>query len=198
MIDLGTPMPEFALPDPDGHVFTANNFDPSKLLFVFFMCNHCPFVLHILDGVLRYAADYALAVATVAISSNDVATHPEDRPESMRQLARQRDFVFPYLYDESQSAALAFGAVCTPDLFLFDQQRRLAYRGRFDGSRPRTPHDRGPARPPVPVTGEDLRRATDALLRGDRPELRQQASMGCSMKWKAGNDPDGGVLIPPA
>lgn len=197
MLDLGTPLPMISLPSIDGRLYTSADFDASKLLFVLFMCNHCPFVLHILDGVLKYAADYAQTVATVAISSNDVVAHPEDGPVAMQQLSRERGFIFPYLYDEAQLAALAFGAVCTPDLFLFDHQRRLAYRGQFDSSRPRTPHDRGPERPLLPVTGEDLRRATDALLRGDRPDLNQRPSMGCSMKWKAGNDPDGGVLIPP-
>lgn len=197
MLDLGTPLPDFSLPDGDGRRFSAADFDSSKLLFVMYICNHCPFVLHIIDGILKYTTDYAADVASVAISSNDVLAHPEDGPEAMRDFARERGFTFPYLYDESQQAALAFGAVCTPDLFLFDRRRRLAYRGRFDGSRPRTVHDKGPERPLVPVTGEDLRRATDALLAGSMPDPMQQPSMGCSIKWKAGNDPDGGVLIPP-
>ena len=197
MSELGTELPRFALPDADGHRFSSDDFDRSKLLFVVFICNHCPFVLHILDEVVRYTSDYAQGVASVAISSNDVLTHPEDGPDGMRQLARERNFGFPYLYDESQEVALAFGAVCTPDLFLFDRARRLAYRGQFDGSRPRTEHERGPARPIEPVTGAALRRATEALLHGSTPDTAQRASMGCSVKWKPGNDPDGGALIPP-
>jgi peroxiredoxin len=198
MMELGTPIPEFSLPDTDGRRYCQDDFDPSKLLFVIFMCNHCPFVLHILDGILRYTTDYAQGVASVAISSNDVLTHPEDGPEAMRRLANERGLGFPYLYDETQGVALAFGAVCTPDLFLFDRQRRLAYRGRFDGSRPITPHDRNPGRAAVPVTGEDLRRATESLLSGTKPDPQQQPSVGCSMKWKPGNDPDGGAVIPPS
>lgn len=197
MSELGTPLPAFCLPDPVGQRFSQDDFDSSKLLFVAFICNHCPFVLHILDELVRYTSDYAHGVASVAISSNDVASHPEDGPDYMRQLAQERKFGFPYLYDESQNTALAFGAVCTPDLFLFDRQRRLAYRGRFDGSRPRTPHDRDPQRPVEPVTGRDLRQATEALLRGGRPDVGQRPSMGCSLKWKPGMDPDGGEVIPP-
>lgn len=198
MLDLGTPVPPFSLPGIDGRRYSIDQFDASKLLFVIFICNHCPFVLHIIDAVLKYAADYAHGVASVAISSNDVLTHPEDGPDAMRHFAHERGFTFPYLYDETQAAALAFGAVCTPDLFLFDLQRRLAYRGQFDASRPQTSHDRSPERPHVPVTGRDLRRATEALLNGEKPDPLQRPSMGCSMKWKAGNDPDGGALIPPS
>jgi len=186
MAVLGSNAPAFALPDPTGRIHTLHEFDASTLLLVAFICNHCPYVLHILDSLVRYAADYASGrVATVAISVNDVAAYPEDGPQQMSKLARDRHFGFPYLYDESQRSAIAFGAMCTPDFFLYDRQRRLAYRGRFDGSRPSKP---GTAKP-VPVTGADLRAATDALLAGLPVPSEQLPSIGCSLKWKPGNDP---------
>jgi peroxiredoxin len=190
MHDLGTPAPAFAVADSTGRVYTPADFNTSKALLVAFICNHCPFVLHMLDGLVRFAADYApRGLATVAISSNDSEAVPEDGPQQMAALARARGFGFPYLFDASQQAAKQFGAVCTPDLFLYDGQRKLYYRGQYDASRPKTPHTSLVA---VPVSGDDLRNAADALLSGAPPPAEQRPSMGCSMKWRPGNEPEWG------
>lgn len=190
MQELGTPAPAFKVADPAGRVYALADFQASKGLLVAFICNHCPFVLHILDGFVRLAADYApRGVATVAISSNDIVAEPDDGPAHMAALARARGFGFPYLYDSSQDAARQFGAVCTPDFFLYDGQRKLYYRGQFDASRPKTPHTTAAT---VPVSGADLRAALDALLSGSPPPPDQRPSMGCSMKWQAGNEPEWG------
>jgi peroxiredoxin len=179
--ELGQPAPAFALPDPAGRIFTLEDFSTAQALLVAFICNHCPFVTHVLDGLVKFAADYrARGLATVAISANDVAAYPEDGPAQMAALAKARNFSFPYLYDETQETAKAYGAACTPDFFAYDSGRRLAYHGRFDGSRPRNA---------VPVSGSDLRRAADALLAGDQAAPQQIASQGCSLKWKPGNEP---------
>ena len=183
MLPLGTPAPPFALRDTaTGRMIALEDFATSPALLVAFMCNHCPFVKHILDGFVAFARDFgARGVAVVAISSNDVGTHPYDSPVEMARIATLKGFTFPYLYDESQEVAQAYQAVCTPDLFLFDRNRRLAYRGQFDASRPGND---------IPVTGADLRAACEALLEG-RPLPREQvASVGCSIKWKAGREPD--------
>jgi len=183
MLPLGTPAPPFALRDTaTGRTIALEDFATSPALLVAFMCNHCPFVKHILDGFVAFARDFgARGVAVVAISSNDVGTHPYDSPVEMARIATLKGFTFPYLYDESQEVAQAYQAVCTPDLFLFDRNRRLAYRGQFDASRPGND---------IPVTGADLRAACEALLEG-RPLPREQvASVGCSIKWKAGREPD--------
>jgi peroxiredoxin len=178
--DLGKPAPDFALPDPAGRIYTLRDFSAGQALLVAFICNHCPFVIHVLDGVVKFAADYrARGLAAVAISANDAAAYPEDAPAKMAALAKARDFSFPYLYDEPQDTAKAYGAVCTPDFFLYDSRRRLAYHGRFDGSRPRNA---------VPVNGSDLRRAADAILAGGQAPSEQIASQGCSLKWKPGNE----------
>jgi peroxiredoxin len=190
MHELGTPAPAFSVPDPSGRVCTLADFQASRALLVAFICNHCPFVLHMLDGLVRFAADYApRGLATVAISSNDIGAHPEDGPQQMAALAKARGFAFPYLYDATQEGAKQFGAVCTPDLFLYDAQRKLYYRGQFDASRPKTAHTTAAT---VPVSGADLRAAADALLAGRPPPPDQRPSMGCSMKWKPGNEPDWG------
>lgn len=190
MPDLGSQAPEFALPDSGGRVYTLKDFSSARALVVAFLCNHCPFVQHLLDGFVSFASEYARkGLATVAISSNDVATYPEDAPEKMAELATARGFTFPYLYDESQEVAKTFGAACTPDFFLYDASRRLYYRGQFDNSRPQTPHTPGP---PIPVTGADMRAAVEAALAG-RPALAEQMpSRGCSLKWKPGNEPSWG------
>jgi peroxiredoxin len=179
--DLGRPAPAFALPDPAGRIHTLGDFSAAEALLVAFICNHCPFVIHVLDGVVKFAADYrARGLAAVAISANDVVAYPEDGRAQMAALAKTRNFSFPYLYDETQEIAKAYGAACTPDFFLYDYTRHLAYHGRFDGSRPRNA---------VPVSGSDLRRATDAILAGGQPPPDQIASQGCSLKWKPGNEP---------
>ena len=193
MQELGTPAPKFAVPDPAGHVYTLHDFDASPGLLVAFICNHCPFVLHILDAFVKMANEYQpKGIATVAISSNDVDAHPEDGPAKMAELARARGFAFPYLYDASQEAARQFGAVCTPDFFVYDRQRRLYYRGQFDGTRPTTPHTAGKPGAGVAPSGADMRAALDALLAGQPAPQDQKASAGCSMKWKPGKEPEWG------
>lgn len=178
---LGAALPDFSLADVrTGQPVSAGD-APGTPLLLAFICNHCPFVRHILGGFLEFAKQYqALGLTVVAVSSNDVARHPEDGPEHMAELARSAGFTFPYLYDESQRIALACQAACTPEFFLFDRERRLAYRGRFDAARPSRP---------TPVTGADLRAAADAVLQGRPVPADQPASIGCGIKWKAGNEP---------
>ena len=182
MLPLGTAAVPFALPDTvTGRVVTLEDFATAPLLLVVFTCNHCPFVKHILDGFVAFARDFGpRGVAVVAISPNDVTSYPEDAPAEMARIARLKGFTFPYLYDESQEVAKAYQAVCTPDFFLFDRERRLAYRGQFDASRPGGR---------VPVTGADLRAACEALLGGKPVTQEQIPGIGCSIKWQAGREP---------
>lgn len=185
MKDLGTPAPSFSVADPSGRLYTLDDFRTARGLLVAFICNHCPFVLHILDAFVALAGEYApRGIATVAISSNDVAAHPEDGPKQMAALARERHFGFPYLYDATQKAALQFGAACTPDFFLYGPERTLHYRGQFDSTRPTTVHTAGKPGAGARPTGADLRRALDGLLADQQPLSEQRPSMGCSMKWK--------------
>ena len=183
MLPLGTAAVPFALPDTvTGRVVTLEDFATAPLLLVVFTCNHCPFVKHILDGFVAFAREFGpRGVAVVAISPNDVTSYPEDAPAEMARIARLKGFTFPYLYDESQEVAKAYQAVCTPEFFLFDRGRRLAYRGQLDGSRPGNR---------IPVTGADLRAACEALLAGTPPTREQVPSVGCSIKWKPGQEPD--------
>lgn len=175
MIDLGSPMPAFTLPDAHGGDVDSSRFEGQPLL-VAFICNHCPFVKHIADAFADFAREYqSKGLAVVAINSNDFHSHPEDSPERMIEEARSRGYEFPYLVDESQDIARAFQAACTPDFYLFDRNHLLVYRGQFDDSRPSKD---------IPVTGEDLRTATDAVLAGDAPPTQQKPSMGCNIKWK--------------
>jgi len=181
MLSLGTAAPDFSLPDPSGRTFSLKDFAAARLLLVAFICNHCPYVKHIVDALAQFARDYQpRGVAMVAINPNDASRYPDDSPENMAKLASQKGFVFPYLYDASQGAAKAYQAVCTPDLFLFDQARHLVYRGQFDASRPGNRQ---------PVSGADLRAATDAALAG-RTIKQQIPSVGCNIKWKPGQEPD--------
>lgn len=183
MLPLGTPAPPFKLRDTVSRRTVAlEDFASSPALLIAFVCNHCPYVKHILDGFVAYARDFGpRGLATAAISSNDAVGYPDDAPEAMARVAAAKGFTFPYLYDESQEVAKAYQAACTPDFFLFDRERRLAYRGQFDGSRPGNN---------IPVTGSDLRAATDALLLGKKIPTEQTPSVGCSIKWKAGRAPD--------
>ncbi|GGY01529.1 thioredoxin family protein [Litchfieldella qijiaojingensis] len=175
MIELGSPLPVFRLPDPNGAEVDSEQFRGNPLLVVF-MCNHCPFVKHIADAFADFAREYEQkGLAVVGINSNDFQSHPDDRPERMIEEARMRGYTFPYLVDETQEVARTFQAACTPDFFLFDRNHRLAYRGQFDDSRPSKD---------TPVTGEDLRAAADAVLAGQAPDANQMPSMGCNIKWK--------------
>ena len=193
MQELGTPLPEFSIADSAGRRYTPASFDSSRGMLVAFICNHCPFVLHLLDRFVAVANEYGeRGIATLAISSNDVATHPEDGPVQMAELARDRNFRFPYVYDESQQVAVQFGAVCTPDFFLYGSDRMLFYRGQFDPSRPSTPHTAGRPGAGVAPTGSDLCAALDALLAGRAAPEEQRPSMGCSMKWQPGREPEWG------
>lgn len=181
MLSLGSNAPDFSLPDVDGSTISRSDFADRPLL-VMFMCNHCPFVIHIRDELAKFAREYTeRGMGIVGISSNDVTTHPADSPEKMKQEAEQAGYVFPYLYDEDQSVAQAYRAACTPDFFLFDEHHKLVYRGQFDDSRP----DSG-----IPVTGADLRAACDAVLGGQPISDQQKPSIGCNIKWRSGNEPD--------
>ena len=182
MLPLGTKAPDFSLPNVDGSTVSLADFDGRAGLLVIFMCNHCPFVIHVADPLAQLTQDYlAHGVAIVGINSNDVANYPADSPEQMVAEAEQRGYAFPYLYDDTQEAAHAYKAACTPDFFLFDADKRLVYRGQMDSSRP----DSG-----IPVTGEDLRAALDAVLAGNQPAENQTPSLGCNIKWKPGNEPE--------
>ncbi len=183
MLALGTAAPPFALRDTvSNRTISLESFAGSPALLVAFICNHCPFVKHILDGFVSFARELdARGLAVVAISSNDAASYPADAPAEMTRIAALKRFTFPYLYDESQSVARSYQAVCTPDFFLFDRDRRLVYRGQFDASRPGSP---------VAVTGADLRAACEALLSGKPLPQEQTPSVGCSIKWKAGQEPE--------
>jgi len=182
MLPLGTTAPDFNLPDPDGKIVSLADFKDKSALLVLFICNHCPYVKHIRTGLAQLARDYLpKQVAIIGINSNDAANYPEDSPAKMKAEVKSAGYTFPYLYDESQAVAKAYRAACTPDLYLFDQNHRLVYRGQFDDSRPGNG---------IPVTGRDLRAALDAVLAGKPVLPDQKASVGCNIKWKAGNEPD--------
>jgi len=181
MLDLGTRVPEFSLPDAVSGRTVTHELAKDHVTVVMFICNHCPFVKHVLGELGRLDADYSPGgVRFVAINSNDVEAHPDDSPEHMRALAESRGWTFPFLFDASQGVARAFRAACTPDFYVFDRGGALVYRGQLDDSRPGND---------VPVTGHDLRAALDAALAG-RPVLAEQRpSLGCNIKWKAGAEP---------
>ncbi len=181
MLPLGTAAPEFSLPNLDGRPMSLADVAGEKGTVVMFICNHCPFVKHVADQLATLGRDYLpRGIGVVAISSNDVSTHPADSPEQMVHEAEERGYLFPYLYDETQEVAKAYHAACTPDFYLFDADRALVYRGQLDSSRPGSD---------VPVTGRDLRAAIDALLAGQPPVAEQIPSLGCNIKWKPGNEP---------
>ena len=183
MPELGLPAPDFSLPDTDGKIISLDDFSESPALLVAFWCNHCPYVQHIRNGFVDFANEFRpQGLAVVAIMSNDVDTHPADSPANMKRAAEEFRFTFPYLYDDTQEVANAYRAACTPDFFLYDRNRRLAYRGRFDASRP----NQG-----IPVTGSDLRAAASSVLAGQSLPPEQQPSIGCNIKWKPGNQPGG-------
>jgi len=185
MLPLGTQAPDFALPDVrTGEIVRLSDLDGKKALLVLFLCRHCPYVQHVQAGIARLARDYAGSdLAIVGISANDPEAYPEDAPEGLAQQAEEAGFTFPYLFDETQEVAKAYTAACTPDAFLFDAERKLVYRGQLDASRPGSG---------IPVTCEDIRAAIDAVL-ADRPApADQRPSVGCSIKWRPGNEPSYG------
>ena len=182
MLPLGTAAPDFKLPDTSGKIVSLADFQGQAALLVIFMCNHCPYVVHLRAGLAQLARDYmAKNVGVVGINSNDAENYPSDSPAMMKNEVKAIGYTFPYLYDESQAVAKSYRAACTPDIFLFDRGRRLIYRGQFDASRPGNG---------IPVTGKDLRAALDAVLAGKSTSEFQVASIGCNIKWKAGNEPD--------
>ncbi len=182
MLPLTTKAPDFHLPDTEGKTVSLSDFRDAGALVVVFLCNHCPFVKHVIRDLVDLAKEYQdRGVAFVAINSNDVATYPDDRPEMMAKFARQRGFTFPYLCDETQEVAKAYRAACTPDFFVFDEKRELVYRGQMDDRRPGNG---------VPITGADLCVALDGILEGGPVPANQKPSMGCNIKWKPGNEPD--------
>jgi peroxiredoxin len=179
MLPLGTPAPDFHLPATDGQAYSLASFAGRDALLVMFICNHCPFVKHVREELARLGRDYIpRGAGMVAIMSNDVDNYPDDSPEKMAEEATAAGYTFPYCYDADQSVARAYHAACTPDFFLFDKDRRLAYRGQLDDSRPGNG---------IPVTGADLRAALDAVLVGEPAPEIQKPSLGCNIKWKPGS-----------
>ena len=182
MPELGIPAPAFSLPDPSGRIHTLDDFKDAKALLVMFMCNHCPFVIHLRPALAAFAREYQdKGLAVVGINANDVASHPDDAPEKMAEEIERAGYIFPYLYDETQQTAKDYRAACTPDFFLYDRDRRLVYRGQFDDSRPGND---------IPVTGRDMRATVDAVLAGRPVPEDQKPSLGCNIKWRPGNEPD--------
>src|SRR5438874_1947230 len=182
MLALGTEAPHFALPEVvTGHTITRETFADKKAVLVMFICRHCKYVQHVKGELSRLGQDYhGKDIGIVAISANDANAYADDAPESLKEMAEAESFTFPYGYDETQAVATAYTAACTPDFFLFDRQRKLVYRGQLDESRPSNQH---------PVTGKDLRAAIEAVLADQPVNPVQKPSMGCNIKWKAGNEP---------
>ncbi len=183
MLALGTPMPDFALPDVRSQeIIRPMIFQDKAGLLVMFICRHCPYVVHVQEELTKLGREYQdKDLGILAVSSNDAAGYPADAPPRLREMAEQLDWQFPYCYDETQSVAKAFTAACTPDFFVFDRQRCLVYRGQLDGSRPGNGQ---------PVTGQDLRAALNAVLAGKPVNSQQRPSAGCNIKWKPGNEPE--------
>jgi peroxiredoxin len=182
MAPLGIEAPHFELHDTAGKIVSIDDFKAAPALLVMFICNHCPFVKHVRTELAKLAREYQQkGVAVVGISSNDIIAYPDDGPAAMAQEAKSAGYTFPYLYDESQDVAKAYRAACTPDFYVFDSKRRLVYRGQMDDSRPGNE---------IPITGKDLRAALDAVLSGRTVQQDQKPSIGCNIKWKAGNEPE--------
>lgn len=181
MLPLGTKAPDFTLPNTEGQPVSLSDYRDARALLVIFMCNHCPYVKHVANELKKLADDYAdKGVGVVGISSNDAENYPDDSHAAMAQEKSDRGYQFAYLYDEDQSVAQAYHAACTPDFYLFDANQQLVYRGQLDSSRPNSG---------IPVTGEDLRAAIDSVLAGETVPTAQRPSLGCNIKWKAGNEP---------
>lgn len=180
MLELGTETPEFSLPDADGNIHSLR--DNASAHLVMFICNHCPFVKHVREELAHLGHEYLPQdVAIYAINSNDAETHPGDSPEKMKEEAENWGYEFPYVIDADQEVAKSYLAACTPDFYLFDGDKRLVYRGQLDDSRPSNE---------IPVTGQDLRAALDAVLNNSDIPARQKPSVGCNIKWKEGNAPE--------
>ena len=179
MLPIGTLAPDFTLPDTvSDKSLSLHGLKPAQATVIMFICNHCPYVLHVKDELVRLAHDYQpKGVSFIAISSNDAIQYPQDGPEAMKVFAKGSGFTFPYLYDESQEVARAYEAACTPDFYVFDENLKLSYRGRLDESRPKVEN-------PKPVTGSDLRGALNAILAKQMVSEIQYPSMGCNIKWK--------------
>ncbi len=177
MLSLGTEAPNFHLKDVvSSNYYSLDDLASSQATVIMFICNHCPFVIHVNQGLVQLANDYkSKGVAFIAISSNDVETHPEDSPDKMRIVAKVLKYPFPYLYDKRQEVAKAYDAACTPDFYIFGKDRKLAYRGRLDESRPGNG---------IPVTGKDMRAALDQIIDGQSVPEPQYPSAGCNIKWK--------------
>ena len=177
MIPLGTKSPDFSLPDTiSGKTYSLNDVKGDKATIIMFICNHCPFVIHVIEGLVSVPLDYVEKdISFIAISSNDVISHPQDSPENMKKFAERYRFTFPYLYDSSQDIAKAYSAACTPDFFIFDGELSLKYRGQMDDSRPGNN---------IPVTGKNLRETLDNILKGDPVDPVQKPSIGCNIKWR--------------
>jgi len=176
MVELGTKAPEFNLINVDNSFISLKDFDQSKFLLVSFICNHCPYVIHINSEIVKLSNDYkGQGLSFVAISSNDVENYPDDSPDKMKIIAKENKYEFPYLYDETQEVAKAYNAACTPDFFLYNENRELVYRGQLDASRPGND---------VPLSGSDLRKAIDALINNSEIPKKQIPSVGCNIKWK--------------
>jgi peroxiredoxin len=181
MMELGTTVPTFSLADVrTGQPVQCPGPATGRPLLVMFICRHCPFVVHVRGEIARIGRDYQGRVDMIAVCSNDAATHPDDAPARLKEMAEELGFTFPVCADETQEVAKRFAAACTPEFYLFDADRTLAYRGQLDGSRPQNQ---------IPVDGRDLRAAMDALLSGGRPSSHQMPGVGCNIKWKAGNEP---------
>jgi len=182
MLELGTKAPPFRLPSATGGTVSIEDFSDARALLVMFICNHCPFVKHVREELVKLANDYRpKGVAVLAVNSNDWSTYPDDSPEMMAKEVREYGYPFAYLYDETQEVARAYRAACTPDFYLFGSRQELVYRGQLDDSRPGNG---------VPVSGRDLRAALDALLAGEPGPVAQKPSLGCNIKWRPGNEPD--------
>jgi len=183
MMALGTGMPSFSLTDArSGEVVDSDDVAGDRATLVMFLCNHCPYVQHVKEEIARLARDYGdRGVGIVGIVSHDAENYPQDAPDKMKEAGEAWGWDFPYLFDETQEVAKEYGAACTPDFFLFDDDGELAYRGQLDGARPGNPE---------PVTGEDLRAALDTVLAGEAVPEDQKPSSGCNIKWKPGNEPD--------
>lgn len=182
MMPLGTTAPDFSLPETDGGTVSLADFRENKALVVVFMCNHCPYVKHIAEQLKLLSDEYMQhGVAVVGINSNDVENYPEDNFDAMKSEKEQRGYAFPYALDADQAVAISYGAACTPDFFVFDNENKLVYRGQLDSSRPGSE---------IAVTGIDLRGALDETLAGRTAAIEQKPSIGCNIKWKAGNEPD--------